>query len=443
MTARVLHVASEVFPFSRSGGLADVLGALPRAQARQGLQVTVLSPWYRDLAGTPRLVLERGEVHLGELVEDGVRHLFFGLPEFDRPGLYAPDDVWRFAKLCRLALPALDALGTFFDVLHAHDWSAGPLCYWARERRLPSLFTVHNLQYQGRWRGTEALAWTGLPPSAFTPQGVEFHGDLNMLKAGLVYADAVSTVSPTYAREITTRAYGEGLAGVLRARWARGELHGILNGLDTGRWDPRADELVVPYGDLAGKAANVRALRAELRLRGLPVLAAVTRLVEQKGIDLLLEALPVLTRDWDVAVLGGGDPGLEAALRAWDGQGLRFFQGLDEPLAHRLYAGADAYAMPSRFEPCGLSQMIALRYGTPPIVRDTGGLHDSVPGDAGFLFGVPSARALLGAARTARAALRDPAAWRARVGRGMALDFSWDASARRYQALYENIGAPA
>lgn len=441
MTVRVLHVASEVFPFSRSGGLADVLGALPQAQGEQGLEVTVLSPWYRDLAGTPNLVLERGEVHLGELRQGGVRYLFLGLPEFDRPGLYAPDDVWRFAKLCRLALPALDALGVFFDVLHAHDWGAGPLCYWARERALPSLFTVHNLQYQGRWRGAEALPWTGLPDSTFTPQGVEFHGDLNMLKAGLVYADAVSTVSPTYAREITTPQYGEGLEGVLRARMARGELHGILNGLDTARWDPRADPLILPYGDPAGKAANKEALRAELGLRGLPVLAAVTRLVEQKGIDLLLEALPSVTRDWDVAVLGSGDPRLEAALQTWDGRGLRYFQGLDEALAHRLYAGADAYVMPSRFEPCGLSQMIALRYGTPPVVRDTGGLHDSVPRDAGFLFGVPSARALMGALRAARAALGDSAAWEARVRRGMALDFSWAASARQYSALYERVGA--
>ncbi len=441
MTVRVLHVASEVFPFSRSGGLADVLGALPQAQGEQGLEVTVLSPWYRDLVGTPKLVLERGEVHLGELRAGGVRYLFLGLPEFDRPGLYAPDDVWRFAKLCRLTLPALDALGVFFDVLHAHDWGAGPLCYWARGRALPSLFTVHNLQYQGRWRGSEALLWTGLPASTFTPQGVEFYGDLNMLKAGLSYADALSTVSPTYAREITTPQYGEGLDGVLRERMARGELHGILNGLDTQRWDPRTDELAVPYGDPEGKAANREVLRAELGLRGLPVLAAVTRLVEQKGIDLLLEALPAITREWDVAVLGGGDPGLESALRDWDGRGLRFFQGLDEPLAHRLYAGADAYVMPSRFEPCGLSQMIALRYGTPPVVRDTGGLHDSVPRDAGFLFGVPSARALTGAVRAARAALNDPAAWQARMRRGMALDFSWAASARQYAALYGKIGA--
>lgn len=436
---RVLHVASEVFPFSRTGGLADVLDALPRALAAQGTEITVLSPWYRDITPEPPRILDRGEVHLGEVVQGGVRFLFLGLPEFDRPGLYAPDDVWRFVRFCRAVFPTLDALGAQFDVLHAHDWGSALLCALARARGLPSLFTVHNLQYQGRWNGADAFPWTGLPHEAYSPQGVEFHGDLNLMKAGLVYADAVTTVSPTYAREITTPAMGEGLDGVLRERFARGELHGILNGLDQERWDPRTDLTIKPYKTVKGKSPNVRALRAELSLRGKPVLAAVTRLVEQKGIDLLIEALPELTRDWDVVVLGGGDPRLEAALREWEGRGVRFLEGMNEPLAHRIYAGADAFVMPSRFEPCGLSQMIALRYGTPPIVRDTGGLHDSVPKDVGFLFQKASASALVRAARAARKALDDEAEWRARAERGMKLDFSWDRAARQYLALYDKL----
>lgn len=436
---RVLHVASEVFPFSRTGGLADVLDALPRALVGLGAQVTVLSPWYRDISPRPPLVAQYGEVHLGEVVQSGVRFLFLGLPEFDRPKLYAPDDVWRFIRFCRAVFPALEAHGLTFDVLHAHDWGAGLLCYLGREHGLRTLFTVHNLQYQGRWNGADAFGWTGLPHETYSPQGLEFHGDLNLMKAGLVYAHAVTTVSPTYAREITTPALGEGLDGVLRERYARGQLHGILNGLDVARWDPRTDADVRPYKTLRGKAANVKALRAELGLRGKPVLAAVTRLVEQKGIDLLVEALPDVTRDWDVVVLGSGDPRLEAALREWDGQGVRYFQGMNEPLAHRIYAGADAFVMPSRFEPCGLSQMIALRYGTLPVVRDTGGLRDSVPKDVGFLFQKPSASALVRALRLARKAQGDEAAWRERAERGMALDFSWDRAARQYLALYDAL----
>lgn len=399
----------------------------------------MLSPWYRDISPRPTTVFEQGEVHLGEVVQAGVRFLFLGLPEFDRSGMYASDDVWRFIRFCRSALPTLDAYGLSFDLLHAHDWGAGLLCYFARERKLPSLFTIHNLQYQGRWSGWDAFAWTGLPQETYSPQGIEFHGDINLMKAGLVYADAITTVSPTYAREITTPALGEGLDGILRARYVRGQLHGILNGLDLERWDPRNDPEIRPFKTAKGKAANVKALRSELGLRGKPVLATVTRLVEQKGIDLLVDTLPELTRDWDVVVLGSGDPRLEASLQEWDGKGVRYLRGMNEPLAHRIYAGADAFVMPSRFEPCGLSQMIALRYGAVPIVRDTGGLHDSVPRDVGFLFQKCSSTALARVARLARKEFDDPALWRTRIERGMKLDFSWDRAARQYQALYASV----
>jgi starch synthase len=435
MTAlRVLHVASEVYPFSRTGGLADVLDALPRALVGLGAEVTVLSPWYRDITPKPALVAELGEVHVGEVREHGVRYLFLGLPEFDRPGVYHDDDVWRFVRFCRAALPALDALGVTFDVLHAHDWASGLLTLLARARGVRTVFTVHNLQYQGRWNAAQAMGWTGLDGA--DREILQFHGDINLMKAGLLTADVVTTVSPTYAREITMPEYGEGLQDVLNDRFDRKELVGILNGLDTERWDPGADTEIKPFRTYKGKAPNTKALRREVALRGKPILATVTRLVEQKGIDLLVEALPELTRDWDVVVLGSGDPKLEAALREWDGRGVRFVSGMNEALAHRVYAGADAFVMPSRFEPCGLSQMIAMRYGTPPIVRTTGGLRDSVPKDVGFHFQKAGAAALVRAARMAAKALEDPAGWRERAERGMVHDFSWGTAARKYLELY-------
>lgn len=435
----VLHVASEVFPFSRSGGLGDVLDALPRELAGLGLRCTVLSPWYADLAGRPREVWRgRDGLRVGVLEGGGVRYLFLGLPPFERPGLYGPDDVWRFARWGRAVFPTLYALGIRPDVLHGHDWAAGLVVAHAHLYGLPTVFSVHNLQYQGRWNGAEAMPWTGLPPETYSPDGLEFYGDVNCMKAGLAYADVVTTVSPTYAQEVTTPAYGEGLEGVLLRRQYELALVGILNGLDDERWDPRTDPQVQPYADLAGKRANTAALRAEFQLDDKPLLVAVSRLALQKGMDLLVEALPKVVQDWNVIVLGGGDPLLEVALTGWaQHPRVRFASGMDEGLAHRLYAGGDAFVMPSRFEPCGLSQMIALRYGTLPVVRDTGGLRDTVPVDIGFRFSEASVPDLLASLETARATFDHPAEWRARAERGMTLDFSWGASARRYAEVYQ------
>ncbi|PTA68179.1 glycogen synthase [Deinococcus arcticus] len=447
---RAVHVASEVFPFSRSGGLGDVLGALPAVQARQGARVTVVSPWYADIRqevqevwrgelwapGNPAL----GEVRVGEAEIQGVRHLFLGLPVFDRPGLYHPDDVWRYSQFGRAVGPVLDVLGLVPEVLHGHDWQAGLAVAWARLRGIPAVFSIHNLQYQGRWNLPEAAPWTGLPGWALTPDTLEFYGDVSLMKAGLVFASQVTTVSPTYAREILTPEYGEGLQGLLQRLAGEGRLSGILNGLDQERWNPRTDPDIRPYRDLRGKVAAGRALRAEFGLDGAPVLGVVSRLAEQKGMDLLLSALPELVQDWNVVVLGGGDPRLEAGLRDWAAHGrVAYVGGMNEPLAHRIYAGADAFAMPSRFEPCGLSQMIAMRYGTLPVVRETGGLVDTVPHNVGFRFGPATPDAFLAACREARAACEDRVDWRARVKRAMALDFSWDGPTGAYLGLYEAV----
>ena len=438
-----MHVASEVFPYSRSGGLGDVLGALPGVQARLGASVGVLSPWYAALDGQPTEVWRgevpgvAGPVRVGELVQGGVRFLFLGLPEFQRPGLYHPDDVQRFCAFGRGVLPVLEALDAVPDVLHGHDWQAGLAVAHARLRGLPGAFTVHNLQYQGRWNLPEAASWTGLPDGMFTPEGLEFYGDLNLMKAGLVCAERVTTVSPQYAQEITTPEYGEGLEGVLLRLTLEHRLHGILNGLDQERWDPRTDPEVPRYADAGGKAAATAALRAEFGLDAAPILGVVSRLADQKGMDLLICALPELTRDWNVVVLGGGQPLLTAALDGWANHPRVVFESsMNEPLAHRIYAGAQAFAMPSRFEPCGLSQLIAMRYGTLPVVRETGGLVDTVPEDVGFRFAAATPDALATACRQALTALGDRAEWQARVERAMTLDFSWDGPARHYLDLY-------
>lgn len=442
---RVVHVGSEVFPFSRTGGLGDVLAALPAVQARLGAEVTVVSPWYASLAGEPGEVW-RGEVpgvgpvRVGELREGDVRFLFVGLAEFERPGLYHSDDVWRFCAFGRAVLPVLQALEVTPDVLHGHDWQAGLVVAHARLTGWRTAFTIHNLQYQGRWNLGEARWWTGLPDWAFGADGVEFYGDLNLMKAGLTFADHVTTVSPTYAQEITTPQYGEGLDGLLVRLSLEGKLSGIINGLDQERWDPRQDPDILPYADPGGKAANTAALRAEFGLDDLPILGTVSRLADQKGMDLLIEALPDLVRDWNVVVLGGGDPLLTAALQGWAlHPRVAFAQGMNEALAHRIYAGADAFAMPSRFEPCGLSQMISMRYGTLPVVRETGGLADTVPHDVGFRFVDATPEALAAACGEARAAFDDPQGWRERMARGMELDFSWDGPARQYLALYAHL----
>ncbi|RTR27051.1 glycogen synthase [Deinococcus radiophilus] len=442
-----VHVASEVFPFSRTGGLADVLGALPAAQAAAGQPTVVVTPWYQGLEDAAQVQLVEtltvegvGAVRLGHERRGGVDYLFLGLADFDRPGLYHADDVRRFSRFGCAVVPVLQSLGVQPRLLHGHDWHSGLVVAHAQLSGWPTVFTVHNLQYQGRWPLYEAAEWMALPGWALGPDGVEFHGEANLLKSGLMFADRVTTVSPTYAQEITTPEYGEGLEGVLQRLEREGRLHGILNGLDLERWNPRRDAYVMNYSGLRGKSGNRRRLRAEFGFDRAPILGTVSRLADQKGMDLLLRALPELVGSWNVVILGGGDPVLEAAFAGWGYHPrVAFKGGLDEALAHRIYAGADMFAMPSRFEPCGLSQMIALRYGTLPLVRETGGLVDTVPSSIGFTFGEATSEALLSSANEALATRADRAEWERRVREGMALDFSWDASARAYAALYADV----
>jgi starch synthase len=472
----LLFLGSEVAPLSKTGGLGDVLGALPAALAAGGDAVAVVSPRYGFIDATregftprERAVRVRGEATTvwsrttGRLTSYLVEHeRFFG----SRRGLYTEhgheygDNAERFAYLCRAGLEVPGAFGHRPAVLHLNDWQTALAAWLLRHdhasnpalARTRSVFTIHNLAYQGSF-SKELLPALGLPWELFRPDGVEFHDRLNLMKAGLVFADAVTTVSPTYAREITTPSGGEGLDGLLRARGAK--LSGILNGIDTAEWDPATDRHLPASFDalkLAGKAACKKALQEELGLPArpeVPLLAVVSRLADQKGIDLLLAALPdLLRRDLQLAVLGSGRRDWEEALvhaaHHHHGRlGVRI--GFDEGLAHRIEAGADLFLMPSRFEPCGLNQLYSLRYGTVPVARRVGGLADTIEDfdgwrkGTGFLFEEYDPRAMVTAVRRALELFRDRRAWHAMMKRGMALDFSWARSAEQYRTLYRSL----
>lgn len=475
----ILFVASEVAPWSKTGGLGDVAGALPRALAARGHAVAVVSPRYgsidpraHGLVRKERALRVRGEpvsvwVAEGSPAVHLVEHeRLFGA----RPGLYGdgtrdyPDNAERFAFLSRAALALPGALGLRARVVHANDWQTG-LVPWllhhehAQDPALAgarSVFTIHNLAYQGTFP-KPVVPHLGLPWDVLRLEAMEFHDQLSFMKAGLVFADALTTVSPTYAREILTPDGGMGLDAVLRQR--RESLHGILNGIDVTEWDPATDPHLPAHFTaraLAGKARCKAALQRELALPAradVPLLGMVTRLVAQKGIDLVVAILPeLLSRDVQLAVLGSGDRAFEeafarAAREHPDRIAARI--GFDEGLAHRIEGGADAFLMPSRFEPCGLNQMYSLRYGTVPVVRGVGGLEDTVEDydgwnrGTGFKFREYSPAALLLATRRALDAYRDRRAWRGLVERGMAQDFSWERSAASYEALYRSLAPRA
>lgn len=483
---RILQVASEAVPLCKTGGLADVVTALSQALVRGGDDVRVLVPAYR---GTIERADASHVLDLGDPLGCGATSVWRGvLPDTDVPALLVrcdalyeraggpyldasgrehPDNHLRFALLARVAATlaiAGPAIGWPVDVVHAHDWQAALapayLAWWGGERPA-TVLTVHNLAFVGRF-GPHVLSAIAAPPSAFAIHGLEFYGAVSFLKGGLYHADRITTVSPTYAQEIRTTEGGEGFDGLLRARGDR--LHGILNGIDDHVWNPAADSHLATGYD-ATSVTEKRAIRSALaREVGLAVrddttlFGSVGRLSWQKGLDILLGALPaLLAAGGQLVVLGTGDPGIERALaEAAHGHPGRvaFHRGYSEGLAHRVVAGSDAFVVPSRFEPCGLTQMYALRYGTPPVVRRTGGLADTVLDDdawpaegTGFVFAEPHAEALADAIARACAAHRDPRRWRALQARGMARDFSWSAGVEHYRAVYrlaqdDRRGAP-
>ena len=481
---KVLHVGAEVVPLVKTGGLADVLGALPQALIAQGADVRLLLPGLPAITGAvsnlatvfefgPMFGAARIALRLGRMPHSGVPVYVVDAPYLYRRdgGPYqAPDgnewvdNLQRFALLgwvgAHLAAGELDPDWTP-EVLHAHDWHAAMACAYVAAHpatRARTVFTIHNLAYQGLFPSDE-FSGLGLPLRFMASTGLEYHHQLSFMKAGLKFAQRVTTVSPTYAREIATHEFGFGLDGVIRSRG--GAVHGILNGVDGTVWDPATDaDLAERYEvrKLAGKAACKLALQTELGLEpqaGAPLFGVVSRLTSQKGLDLLLDALPVLRRcGGQLALQGTGDPALEAAFVAAaraDPRSVAVRIGYDEAFAHRLIAGADAILVPSRFEPCGLTQLYGLRYGTLPVVRRVGGLADTVvdaSDDAvragratGFVFDAATPAALVVALQRAVDAFAKPALWKQLMVCAMTQDFSWEGAAKAYRALYDELMA--
>ena len=469
----VLIIGSEALPFAKTGGLADVLGALPPALARLGWDVTLAIPKYRGVTGgalLERFPLTVGgyatEVGLFEApLDDGARALLVDVPDlYDRADVYGvgatdyPDNPRRFGVLVRAALAFASRQATPPSVVHAHDWQAGlaPVylkTLYARHPALggtPSVFTIHNLAYQGLFE-PDWLPRLDLPWDLLSVGRLEFWGKISFLKGGIVDSSAITTVSRKYAEEIQTRELGFGFDGVLRSRAA--DLVGILNGIDTKQWDPAQDPfLPAPYSarDMAGKRRDKAELLARYDLPvdiaslDRPVVGMISRMVDQKGLDLVAAIAPKLhTLDATWTVLGTGErryQDLWRALAARHPQHVGVRIGFDEGLAHLIEAGADMFLMPSRFEPCGLNQLYSLRYGTLPIVRAVGGLADTVRNNkTGFVFEDYSPDALWAALQRALEAFKDARKWQTLQSTAMKEDYSWDRSAREYVRMYENV----
>jgi len=471
--ASVLLIGSEATPFAKTGGLADVLGALPPALSRLGWDATLVMPRYRGIDAGARVGYV--PIALGDYtaavtyyeapMRDRARVIFVDVPElFRRAELYVedgrdyPDNARRFGFLVRAALELIALGGVKADLVHAHDWQAALAPVYLKTifrahpvlGSLPTVLTIHNLAYQGSF-DPEWLTRLELPRELLGVDGMEFWGKISFLKGGIRDASAVTTVSETYAREIQTPEFGFGFDGILRAR-AR-DLVGILNGIDTEEWDPARDRFLSAHfstGNLGGK----RAAKTELLERyGLPtdpasverpLIGMISRMVAQKGLDLIAALTgDLLALDAAFVVLGTGEPRYETmwrglAERRPDRVGAKI--GFDEPLAHLIEAGSDLFLMPSRFEPCGLNQMYSQRYGTLPIVRAVGGLADTITdGEDGFSFLPDTPVALLATIRRALETFHDRPKWRAMQTTAMSRDHSWDRSAREYVRMYESV----
>ncbi|TFE28542.1 glycogen synthase GlgA [Cohnella luojiensis] len=472
---RVMFAASEAMPLVKTGGLADVVGALPKALAKRGVDVTVVLPKYGEI---PKAIADAVstiavmEVQLGwrrqycgiqEVTVDGVRFLLIDNEFYFKRGyLYGyGDEAERFAFFSFAVLEMLDKLDVLPDIIHCHDWQTGLVPFLLKTRYanrpgyrdIRTVFTIHNLQYQGVFSRDLLQDLLATGDDSFTEDSLEFYGSASCMKAGLRFADKLSTVSNTYAYEIQTEAYGEKLDGVIRQR--SHDLWGILNGIDTEVYDPMNDpHLAFPYrNSIAKKHQNKTALQKELGLpvdEAVPMIGIVSRLTGQKGFDLIGVIMPALMKEnLQLVILGSGEPNIEAMLREAHlahRDKIALWFGFNEGLARRVYAASDMYLMPSRFEPCGLSQLIALRYRSVPIVRETGGLRDTVEPyneytgtGTGFTFGPATAHDLLYTVRRALSFYGKEEHWIKIVDNGAKKDYGWDASARLYYRLYREL----
>jgi len=473
----IAFAASECVPFSKTGGLADVVGALPRALASLGHQVSVYVPRYRQTKLTdPQTVVHSITIPFDDKyrfcsvvtagTSNGVRFYFVDYPPyFDREALYGgpsgdyPDNAERFALFSRAVIEASKVLGVP-HIFHCHDWQSALIPVMLRTlyaedpafRELATVFTIHNMGYQGLFP-PDTLPLLMLPWELFTISKMEFFGQVNFLKGALVHSDFVTTVSRKYSHEIQTTEYGFGLEGVLRNRAAT--VAGILNGVDYDEWSPQTDKFIVAkYSseDLSGKAQCKKDLLNAFGVANadakVPVIGIVSRFAAQKGFDLIAQIMDRLAREELImVVLGSGDKPYEEMFLRLNRQfpnKIAAKVAFDNAIAHKIEAGADMFLMPSRYEPCGLNQIYSLKYGTVPIVRATGGLDDTIePWDArsgkgtGFKFTDYTGEALLATIKQALLAYRDPSSWQKLMRNGMARDFSWGASAREYGKVYE------
>lgn len=474
---KILFIASEVTPLAKTGGLADVTGSLPQELSRMGHDVRIIMPFYKAVAKGDfliRKIRKSVDVNIGDSVQKGLlrRTILSGVPVyllenkeyFHRDFLYGaperdyPDNPQRFAFFCRGVLEMLKRLDYRPDVLHCHDWQTAliPLLLKYEYSHDPFfanmsvIFTIHNLAYQGLFPA-ESLGDFGLDGTYFTIDRLEYYGKVNLMKGGILTADAINTVSETYCKEILTPEQGCGLEGVLQSR--RDYLSGIVNGIDHSAWDPATDaEIFRNYSASApaGKAANKKGLQKLLGLQPdatVPLVGMVSRMIDQKGFDLVCRLLPDFAAgNMQLAVIGSGEQkytGMFENMRVKGAGNIAFHKGFDNSLARKIYAGCDIFLMPSRFEPCGLGQLIALRYGSVPVVRSTGGLADTVVDEkingadqSGFTFTEYSESSLLDALMRAFQVYGDHERWKKIVRCAMTRDFSWKQSAMKYEELY-------
>jgi starch synthase len=473
----IMMIAAEAAPLAKVGGLADVVGALPTALRALGHDVRIVIPHYgmmdrsietppkpvkADLSDPILVALEPSPTVARTQTPSGTPVYLIGLSRWFRNALQSEDlytsDPTAYVAFCRAAaVLARDGIeGWVPDIVHGHDWHAGLVPVYnsllPHAQRRAAVFTVHNLAYAGVF-GAEVMATAGLPTTLYTMDGLEYYGGFSFLKAGMVFSDQVNTVSPQYAREVETDEYGGGMAGLVRHLKGQGRFSGILNGIDTGVYDPAADPaLPSAYGkdDFGGKAVCKAALQSDCGLEvepRSPVIGMVSRICEQKGHDLVAAAADAIVGlGAQLVVLGVGDPAMSAALEAAAARHpgrIAVKIGYDAYLAPRIYAGSDMFLMPSRFEPCGLGQLIALRYGSVPVVRRTGGLADTVRdvgehprSGNGFVFDDVSQAAMIGALKRACETYRDRTRWNRLTLRGMQEDHDWASTAPKYEALY-------
>ena len=460
---KIAFCSSEVVPFVKTGGLADVCGALPLFLEKLGHELFIFLPRYSGVENKGYVLRKINDDVSSTVIGKNSKVFFIENDQFfKREGLYGgpqgdyADNLERFQLYCRQTLELFKNLQLKMDIVHCHDWQTALLPTYLKfrfqndpfYRRMRSVFTIHNMAYQGVFP-KEKFSKLGLPQNLFDPQGLEFYGQINLLKAGILYSDMATTVSPRYAQEIQTTEFGCGLDGVLRSR--KEKVVGILNGLDYGIWDPQKDPWIDPPFSAQngqGKLENKRRLQKEFKLpqrEDVPLFSFVGRLSQQKGIELIADAMKTLVEmDLQIAILGTGEEKYHRRLQDFAQRYPQKFGvhlTFNDPLAHRVYAGSDLFLMPSVFEPCGLSQMISLRYGTIPIVYKTGGLADTItPFDQdgnGFIFTSYTPTAFLNTLKQAMDVYRDNVRFKKLMGKAFAANFSWEESAKKYLQLYQ------